>query len=101
MGGIGLFATSEKTKWEKWKKKLNPKSRVITGKKIQTKQQNQPKCNSRHCIFICGKNENVLLTNSHTYSSPAVITSIEGITCCTLIDTGAGASYISSTVINE
>lgn len=86
----------------KMRKKLNPESRVIPGKKVQTKQQNQPKCNSRHCIFICGKNQNGLLTtNSHTYSSPAVITSIEGITCCILIDTGADASYISSTVINE
>lgn len=59
-------------------------------------------CDSKHHSFICGNYENVLLTTtSNMYSSLAVIINMEGITCSTLIGTGAGASYISFTVVNK
>ena len=58
-------------------------------------------CNSNHHTSICDKNENILLTtNSNACTYPLVIVNIEGIKCRALVDTGAGASYVSSTIIN-
>ena len=58
-------------------------------------------CNSNHHTSICVKNENVLLTtnnNACTYS--LVIVNMQGIKCHALVDTGAGASNVSSTIIS-
>ena len=56
--------------------------------------------NTNH-TSICDKNENVLLTtNSNACTYLLVIVNIEGIKCRTLVDTGAGASYLSSTIIS-
>ena len=58
-------------------------------------------CNSKHHTSISDKNENVLLTtNSNACTYPLVIVRIEGIKCRTLVDTGAGASYVSSIIIS-
>ena len=47
------------------------------------------------------KNENVLLkTNSNACTYPSVIVNIEEIKCRALVDTRAGASYVSSTIIS-
>ena len=69
------------------------------------------KCNRRHHTSICdnrGDNEsdnsNVLLTASSAGNAmvtyPVVIVKVHGVTCRALLDTGAGSSYASSTLID-
>ena len=59
-------------------------------------------CKGKHNTSICEKASNVLLiTNDNHVTYPSVIIDIEGIKCCALIDTGAGASYTSSTLIDR
>ena len=59
-------------------------------------------CKGKHHTSICEKTSNVLLTtNDNHVTYPLVIIDIEGIKCRTLIDTGAGASYASSTLIDR
>ena len=51
---------------------------------------------------ICEKSSNVLLTiNDNHVTYPLVIINIEDIKYRALIDTGAGASYTSSTIIDQ
>ena len=51
---------------------------------------------------ICEKSSNVLLTiNDNHVTYPLVIINIEDIKYHALIDTGAGASYTSSTIIDQ
>ena len=51
---------------------------------------------------ICEKTSNVLLTtNDNRVTYPLVVIDIESIKCRVLIDTGAGASYASSTLIDR
>ena len=58
-------------------------------------------CNSKHHTSIYDKCDNVLqTTNSNTCAYPVVIINIEGIKCRALVDTGSGANYVSSTIIN-
>ena len=50
---------------------------------------------------MCDKCDNVLLiTNSNDCAYPVVIINIEAIKCRALVDTGSGANYVSSTIIN-
>ena len=59
-------------------------------------------CKGKHHTSICEKTSNVLLTtNDNHVTYPLVIIDIEGIKCRALIDTGAGASYASSTLIDR
>ena len=59
-------------------------------------------CKGKHHTSICEKTSNVLLTtNDNRVTYPLVVIDIEGIKCRTLIDTGAGASYASSTLIDR
>ena len=59
-------------------------------------------CKAKHHTSICEKTSNVLLTtNDNRVTYPLVVIDIEGIKCRTLIDTGAGASYASSTLIDR
>ena len=59
-------------------------------------------CKGKHHTSICEKTSNVLLTTNDNYVTyPLVIVDIEGIKCRALIDTGAGASYASSTLIDR
>ena len=59
-------------------------------------------CKGKHNTSICEKASNILLiTNDNHVTYPSVIIDIEGIKCCALIDTGAGASYTSSTLIDR
>ena len=60
------------------------------------------KCKEKHHSRICDKATTILLTAtscSVTYS--VVLTEIEGVKCQALTDTGVGASYASSTLINR
>ena len=60
------------------------------------------KCKGKHHSSICDKTTTTLLTTSScsvTYS--VVLIKIEGVKCRALIDTGAGASYALSTLINH
>ena len=59
-------------------------------------------CKAKHHTSICEKTSNVLLTtNDNHVTYPLVIIDIEGIKCRALTDTGAGASYASSTLIDR
>ena len=59
-------------------------------------------CKGKHHTSICEKTSNVLLTtNDNHVIYPLVIIDIEGIKCRALIDTGAEASYASSTLIDR
>ena len=59
-------------------------------------------CKGKHHTSICEKTSNVLLiTNDNHVIYPLVITDIEGIKRRALIDTGAGASYASSALIDQ
>ena len=58
-------------------------------------------CKGKHHTSVCDKKGNVLLTiNSNTVTYPVIIVSVEGVKCRALIDTGAGASYVSSKFIS-
>ena len=59
-------------------------------------------CKGKHHTSTLEKTANVLLiTNDNHVTYPLVIIDIEGIKCRVLIDTGAGASYDSSTLIDQ
>ena len=60
------------------------------------------KCKGKHYSSICDKTTTTLLTtNSCSLTCPVVLIEIEGVKCCGFIDTGAGVSYASSTLINH
>ena len=60
------------------------------------------KCKGKHHSSICDKVFTTLLTTcSCSVTYPVILIEIEGIKCHALIDTGAGASYASSTLINH
>ena len=54
------------------------------------------KCKGKHHSSICDKT-----TNSCFVTYPVVLIEIEGVKCLALRDTGAQASYASSTLINH
>ena len=59
-------------------------------------------CKGKHHTSICEKTSNVLLaTNDNHGTYSLVIIDIEGIKYRALIDTGAGASYASSTLFER
>ena len=59
-------------------------------------------CKGKHHTSICEKTSNVLLTtNDNDATYPLVIIDVEGIQCHAVIDTGAGASYASCTLIDR
>ena len=59
-------------------------------------------CKGKYHTSICEKTSNVLLTINDNYVTYSlVIIDIEGIKCRALTDTGAGASYASSTLIDR
>ena len=59
-------------------------------------------CKGKHHTSICEKTSNVLLTiNGNHVTYPLIIIDIECIKCRALIDTGVGASYTSSTLIDR
>ena len=60
------------------------------------------KCKGKHHSSICDKTTTTLLTTSScSVTHPVVLIEIEGVKCRDLIDTEAGASYASSTLINH
>ena len=59
-------------------------------------------CKGKQHTSVCEKSSNVLLTTNYNHVTyPLVIIDIEGIKCRALIDTGARASYASSTLIDR
>ena len=58
-------------------------------------------CKEKHLTLICEKTSNVLLTTNDNHVTYPLVIDIEGIKCRALIDTGAGASYASSTLIDR
>ena len=61
-------------------------------------------CKGKHHSSICDKTSDRLMTTSGTKLKevvhPVVVVEVEGIKCRALLDTGAGSSYASSTLIN-
>ena len=61
------------------------------------------KCNGKHHSSICDKNPNQLMVV--TVEGPVVylvvVVEVEGITCRALLDTGAGSSYASATLVER
>ena len=57
------------------------------------------KCKGKRHSSICGKTKTTLLTTSScSVTYPIVLIEIERVKCRALIDTGPGASYVSSTL---
>ena len=60
------------------------------------------KCKGKHHSSICEETTTILLTTSScSVTYPVVFIEIEGVKSCALIDTRAGASYASNTLINH
>ena len=61
------------------------------------------KCNSKHHTSICDKNSKQLMlaTGEGLVVYPVVVVEVEGIMCRVLLDTGAGSSYASVTLIER
>ena len=61
-------------------------------------------CKRKHHISICEKTQDVILDTNERNTSityPVVIISVDGMKCRALLDTGAGSSYISSTIVSK
>ena len=58
-------------------------------------------CKGKHHTSICEKTSNVLVTTNDNHVTYPLVTDIEGIKCRALIDTGAGASFASSTLTDR
>ena len=63
------------------------------------------RCKATHHTSICDSQANpgkqvLLATGKGTVIHPIVVVNVNGIKCRALLDTGAGSSYISSTLIN-
>ena len=61
------------------------------------------KCDGKHHSLICDKNPNQLMvaTGEGPVVYPIVVVEVEGITCRVLLDTGAGSSYASATLVER
>ena len=60
------------------------------------------KCKGKHHSRIFDKATTILLTaTSYSVTYPVVLTEIQGVKCQVLTDTGVGASYTLSTLINR
>ena len=64
---------------------------------------NCQKCNSKHHTSICDKNSSQLMlaTGEGLVVYPVVVVEVEGIRCRALLDTGAGSSYASASLIER
>ena len=63
-------------------------------------------CNGKHHTSICDKNGDPAMTttkreipNTREVIHPVVVVDIERVKCRALLDTGAGSSYVSSTLV--
>ena len=61
------------------------------------------KCNGKHHTSICDKisNQLMLATGEGLVVYPVVVVKVEGVMCRALLDTGAGSSYASATLIER
>ena len=71
-----------------------------------TSKQNCTKCGSRHHSSICDKSQEVastmmLTTETQHVAYPVAVVKVNGIKCRALLDTGAGSSYASASLINR
>ena len=64
---------------------------------------NCQKCNGKHHTSICDKNSSQLMlaTGEGLVVYPVVVVEVEGIRCRALLDTGAGSSYASASLIER
>ena len=62
---------------------------------------NCQECNGKHHTSICDKNSSRLMlpTGEGLVVYPVVVVEVDGIRCRALLDTGAGSSYGSATLI--
>ena len=76
------------------------KHRAAPGCKSKTSCQ---KCDQRHHSSICSRQEQQLMTATGASQGPmvypGVVVNVEGVMCCTLLDTGAGSSYASDALL--
>ena len=61
------------------------------------------KCKGKHHKSICDKESNqvMLAIGEGTVSYPVVVVKVDGVKCRALLDTGAGSSYISTTLATK
>eukprot|EP00112_Aurelia_sp_Birch-Aquarium-sp1_P001131 Seg1117.2 transcript_id=Seg1117.2/GoldUCD/mRNA.D3Y31 product="hypothetical protein" protein_id=Seg1117.2/GoldUCD/D3Y31 len=64
------------------------------------------KCGSRHHTSICDKpqeaaEQTMMTSEIHPVTYPVVVVKVNGVKCRALLDTGAGSSYASATLINK
>ena len=61
------------------------------------------KCKGKHLTSICDKESNqvMLATGERTVTYPVVVVKVDGVKCRALLDTGAGSSYISTTLATK
>ena len=64
------------------------------------------KCGSRHHTSICDKlqetaEQTMMTSEIHPVTYPVVVVKVNGIKCRALLDTGAGSSYASATLIKK
>ncbi|KAK2549428.1 hypothetical protein P5673_030102, partial [Acropora cervicornis] len=76
---------------------------IVPEQNIERLKTNCQKCNSKHHTSICDKNSSQLMlaTGEGSVVYPVVVMEVEGIRCRALLDTGAGSSYASASLIER
>ena len=61
------------------------------------------KCRQKHHTSICIQGDQLLTATRKNgrVVYPVVKVSVEGVLCCTLLDTGAGSSYASAALLDK
>ena len=76
---------------------------IVLEQNIERPKTNCQKCNGKHHTSICDKNSSqlILATGEGSVVYPVVIMEVEGNRCRALLDTGAGSSYASASLIER
>ena len=76
---------------------------IVLEQNIERPKTNCQKCNSKHHTSTCDKNSSQLMlaTGEGSVVYPVVVMEVEGIRCRALMDTGAGSSYASASLIER
>ena len=76
---------------------------IVLEQNIERPKTNCQKCNSKHHTSICDKNSSQLMLaiGEGSVVYPVVVMEVEGIRCRALLDTGAGSSYASASLIER
>ena len=65
------------------------------------------RCDGKHHTSICDQEKQQIMIANHegktggTVTYPVVVVKVNGIKCCALLDTGAGSSYASATLLDR